>query len=245
MEPTFTPTPTPAITKSALATYSIPLSIIIAGLIIGSALYFRGSAAPATPGAVTEKQLAQVSPIGAKDHVRGNTNAKVKIFEYSDLECPFCKEFHKTMRQIMDVYGPTNEVAWIYRNFPITSRHPKAQQEAEAAECVAELGGNDKFWQYIDKIFDVTPANNGLDLALLPKMAVELGIDQAKFQSCLDSGKYKDLISKQSTEAGKLGGTGTPYAVLVGPNKEYIAIPGAIPFENMKQGLDNLLGKNK
>jgi protein-disulfide isomerase len=238
MEPT---TITPVAPRSN--PYLIPLSIVIAGLIIAGAVYFRGAAAPAANAGPTQKQLAQVSPIGAKDHVRGNPNAKIKIYEYSDLECPFCKEFHKTMRQVVDAYGPTNEVAWIYRNFPITSRHPKAQNEAEAAECVAELGGNDKFWQYIDKIFEVTPANNGLDLTLLPKMATELGIDTAKFNACVASGKYRALIKTQSDEAVKLGGSGTPYAVLVGPKKEYIAIPGAIPFENMKQGIDGLLGK--
>jgi protein-disulfide isomerase len=132
----------------------------------------------------------------------------------------------------------------VYRNFPILVRHPKAQQEAEAAECVAELGGNAKYWQYVGKIFEVTPANNQLDLTLLPKFAAELGIDAAKFKACTDSSKYKDLIKKQGDEATAAGGTGTPFGILITPDNKRIALPGAVPFEQMKTGIDNLLGKN-
>ena len=64
-------------------------------------------------------------------------------------------------------YGKENKVAWGFRHFPLKQLHPKAVKEAEATECANELGGNDAFWKFIDKINEVTPANNKLDQAQL------------------------------------------------------------------------------
>ena len=61
------------------------------------------------------------------------------------------------------------QVAWVYRHFPIDSLHSRARKEAEATECANEFGGNTVFWQYLDKIFELTPSNDGLDPAELPK----------------------------------------------------------------------------
>jgi protein-disulfide isomerase len=105
-------------------------------------------------------------PVTAADHIRGDISAPVKIVEYSDLECPFCKRFHTTLQEIMkSSYGTENKVAWVFREFPLAQLHPKAVKEAEAAECVAELGGNEAYWKFIDKVEEVTPGNNKLDEA--------------------------------------------------------------------------------
>src|SRR6185436_7093141 len=86
----------------------------------------------------------EMEPVTEKDHILGNPNAEVIMVEYSDLECPFCKEFHSTLRRVMNEYGKDGKVAWVYRHFPIDSLHPKARKEAEATECAAELGGESK-----------------------------------------------------------------------------------------------------
>ncbi len=79
-----------------------------------------------------------------RDHIRGNPDAPVTLVEYSDFECPFCKRFHPTVKRIVDEYG--GRVRWVYRHFPLDEIHPvKARREAAAAECAAELGGNDAF----------------------------------------------------------------------------------------------------
>jgi len=104
------------------------------------------------------KQLRPVSP---DDHIVGNINAKIIIVEYSDLECPFCKVFHTTMRQVME--KGNGDVAWVYRHYPIPQLHPKAFHEAEATECAWEQGGNEAFWKYTNRLFEITPSNNGLD----------------------------------------------------------------------------------
>ena len=108
---------------------------------------------------------AQMRPVSSDDHILGNVNAKIIIVEYSDLECPFCKMFHNTMHQVVEKNN--GDVAWIYRHYPIPQLHPKAFHEAEATECAWEQGGNSVFWKYTDKIFEITPSNNGLDEAKL------------------------------------------------------------------------------
>lgn len=177
---------------------------------------------------------ANVKPVTEKDHVRGNVNAPVKIVEFSDFECPFCKEFQSTMQKLMDSYGKDGQVAWVYRHFPIDQLHPKARKEAQASECAAELGGNDAFWTYADKIFAVTPSNNGLDLSLLPKIAEELGLDANAFADCLSGdargGKYADLIEADVEDAVSAGGTGTPFTIIVGPTGKTYPISGAMPL---------------
>lgn len=115
---------------------------------------------------VPEKGL-KVDPVTANDHIMGSISAPVKIIEYSDTECPFCARFFDTMKQIMAEYGKDNKVAWVYRHFPLESLHSRARYEAEATECAAKLGGNDKFWKYLETIESVSPLNNGLDPALL------------------------------------------------------------------------------
>ena len=86
-----------------------------------------------------------VKPVSAEDHIRGNVNAAVKVIEFSDFECPFCKGFHATMKQVMTVHEKDGKIAWVYRHFPLDQIHSKARKEAQAAECAAEQGGNKAF----------------------------------------------------------------------------------------------------
>ncbi len=108
-----------------------------------------------------------LDPVTEKDHIYGNPAADLLLVEYSDLECPFCKRFHETMTQVMKEYGDTGKVAWVYRHFPLDSIHSKARHEAEATECAGELGGKDKFFEYLNKLMEITPSNNQLDPNLL------------------------------------------------------------------------------
>ncbi|MBI2630624.1 thioredoxin domain-containing protein [Candidatus Nomurabacteria bacterium] len=107
----------------------------------------------------------EIKPLSQEDHIVGDINARIIIVEYSDLECPFCKVFHTTMHRVVKDSG--GDVAWVYRHYPILQLHPKAFREAEATECAWEQGGNDAFWKYTDKVFEVTPSNNGLEESLL------------------------------------------------------------------------------
>lgn len=94
---------------------------------------------------------AQIPPVSDQDHVRGNRGAKVLLIEYSDFECPFCSNFHATAQQIIDEYG--DDVAWIYRHYPLDQLHPNARPAAIASECVTEIGGDEAFWKFADEAF--------------------------------------------------------------------------------------------
>ena len=110
---------------------------------------------------------ADLDPVRADEHISGNPRAEIFIVEYSDFECPFCKTFHQTMKEIMREYPADGKVAWVYRHFPLDQIHSQARKEGEASECAAELAGNKGFWDYTNKLFEITPSNNKLDLGLL------------------------------------------------------------------------------
>ncbi len=190
-------------------------------------------------GKLSAEQAKKISEVISSDHIRGSKDSNVILIEYSDLECPFCKQFHSTAQQAVDEYK--GKVAWVYRHFPLDTLHPKADKEAEAAECAFELGGQDGFWKFVDKIFEVTPSNNGLDLAKLPTYAGQTGLNQSAFKTCLDSGKYKDKVEEQYQGGVTAGVTGTPGNFIMNKKGEVWVIPGAVPFEQLKLTIDEAL----
>jgi len=226
-----------------LQKFAIPIAIVVAGALIAGALYFvNSSSVNSTTGDTTGQVLKEIRGVQPDDHIRGNPNADVVIVEYSDTECPYCKNHHQTMKRIMDEYGADGRVAWVYRHFPIPQLHSKAPHEAEALECAAELGGNDAFWKYTDRIYEITPSNNGLDEAQLPIIAEDVGLDKAAFETCLASNKYEDRINTDRDEAVAAGGLGTPHSIIL-VGGEQIPVEGAQPYEVLKGLIDTLLAQ--
>ena len=218
--------------------FLVPGAIVLAGALVALAIYAGGTSGVknVSPDTVAS---AKVAPITDKDHFRGSRNAELTIVEYSDTECPFCKVFHNTMKQVTATYG--TKVAWVYRHFPISQLHSKAPKEAEATECVAELGGEQAFWNYLDNIFTATNSNDSLDPAQLPKLAVALGVNENSFNTCLSSGRYVKKIQDSVAEAIKAGARGTPYSVIISKDGTQTVINGAEPIANVKAKIDSLL----
>ncbi len=219
-------------TKTARNPYLVPISIIIAGALVAGAVLL--SKKPETPPAVQnvpEGNIQTLREITGKDHYLGDIRtAQVAIVEYSDPECPFCKQFHGTMREIMEDKELKGKIAWVYRHFPIDSLHSKARNEAEAMECATELGGNDAFWKYTNRLYEVTPANNGLDPRELPRIAQEIGLNPAAFAECLSAGKYQDKIQADFENAIETGGNGTPWSLVVSKSGKVTPINGSASF---------------
>jgi len=220
---------------------TIPVAIIVAGVLIAGAVFLTSDKSTETAvdnndGNTPKTADIALAPITEDDHLLGNPNASIIIVEYSDTECPYCKSFHPTMQRIIDEYGKDGQVAWVYRHFPLDSIHPKADKEAEATECAAEQGGNSAFWAYLNNIFEITPSNNNLDLALLPEIATELGLDKAKFEECLTSGRYAQKVEDQYQSGVAAGIRGTPHSIIV-TTKDGAKYPlsGAQPYEVVKQ----------
>lgn len=227
---------------------SIPTAIILAGVLIASSYYFvNRSHAVISPkentASVAEAQTPKIviDPVTEQDHILGNPQAKIVMVEYSDLECPYCKLYHKTMLKIMDEYGKDGTVAWVYRHFPLDSLHTKARNEAEASECASELGGNQAFWDFINNVYGTTPSNNGLDPTKLPEIAVKIGLNKDAFVACLASGKYKDKVEAQFQSGLRAGITGTPSTFFFSKGNDTIPLEGAQAHPSVKGTIDTIL----
>jgi protein-disulfide isomerase len=189
--------------------------------------------------AALAKNVRPVSP--QRDHIYGNPNAEVSLIEYSDFECPFCKRFHQTPKEVVESYD--GRVNWVYRHFPLAFHNPGAQKQAEASECAGALGGNEAFWRYADLIYERTRSNgNGFPLDGLMPLAAEIGLDQGEFRACLESGKFTERVLEDYESGIKVGISGTPGTVLLNNQTgEVLVQAGAIPAANLKSGVDKLL----
>ena len=164
------------------------------------------------------------------DAVLGNKDAKVTIVEFSDYECPYCgRHFSETYPQIKKDYIDTGKVKIVFRDFPL-SFHPNAQKAAEAAECAGEQG---KYYGMHDKLYQNQKA---LDVASLKTYAQQIGLNIAKFNSCLDSGQMAGEISKDMADGQSYGVQGTPGFFV---NGKFIS--GAQPYGVFKQAIDGEL----
>lgn len=232
-------------TQTTLQKLSVPLAIVVAGALIAGALYFSGGKQTNTPtdaALPTAVSAEGMRPVDNTDHILGNPKAELVIVEYSDTECPFCKQFHNTMKRIMETYGKDGRVAWVYRHFPIDQLHAKARKEAEATECAADQGGNDKFWAFTNTLYERTPSNDGLDPKQLPIIAKDVGLDVNAFNTCLSSGKFAAKVEADYQDALKAGARGTPYSLII-TKKDGTKIPinGAQPYDSLKSTIDLLL----
>ncbi len=165
------------------------------------------------------------------DHILGPSNAKITLIEYSDFQCPYCIRHYATIKQVMDAYK--DKIRLVYRHYPLTEIHPNAQKAAEASECAADLGGNDAFWKIYDKIFTA----DDISVPSLKSIAKGLGLNEAKFNDCLDSGKMAAKVKAEADAGAQSGVQGTPANFINGQE-----VPGgAQPFSKFQQIIDGIL----
>jgi protein-disulfide isomerase len=169
--------------------------------------------------------------VEATGPAKGPESAPVTIVEFSDFQCPFCSRAKGTVDEVVKTYG--DKVRLVFRHFPL-SFHQDAPKAAEASACAAD---QNKFWEFHDKLFSNQAA---LKVDDLKKAAADLGLDTARFNECLDSGKKAELVKKDQTAGEKAGVTGTPAFFING-----IALSGAVPAEEFKAIIDSELSKKK
>jgi protein-disulfide isomerase len=208
---------------------NIPSAIIISAAIIAMAIIYVKKPVEKTQQNKGDSQeiTINLASVNSTDNILGNENAPIKIVEYSDPSCPFCKVFNKTMHEIMAKYGASGKVAWVYRAFPLDTPdangnilHPNARNESIAIECAGLVGGKKSFWEYQKKLYETTPSvtgqsPNGMDQKLIPIMAKELGIDTVNFAECMNSEKAKSIVNKQATSGINANVSGTPTSFFV------------------------------
>lgn len=173
------------------------------------------------------------------DYVRGNPDAEITIIEYSDYECPYCKRFHNVMKEV--IAANKDSVNWIYRHFPLQFHNPLASKEAEAAECVGSIAGNDAFWEYTDLVYETTKSNNGLELTQLPILAEKIGVDTTKFTECYEAETFAKKVQQQLADGSKAGVTGTPGSIILNNKTGNLKlISGALPADSIQKEIDAL-----
>ncbi len=266
---------------------TIALSILVGAFIVAGSIFFtfKGSDSETIYGQgnlqVPSAPTAPVAQGGTPKNVEvsnrdnqptlGNKNAKITIYEFSDFQCPFCKQYvDSTHQQIVKEYVDTGKAKIVFKHFPL-SFHANAENSAIAAEC-ANLQG--KFWQYHDRLFlEAKSDGAGLDIDNLKKYGNELGLNNGnfgfgknKFNSCLDSKDTLKIVQGDNADGVSYSISGTPSFVIVKDSDKTIdvnavnqamqsrqnvislengnlVLVGAQPFSTFKTQLDAMVGK--
>jgi protein-disulfide isomerase len=161
---------------------------------------------------------------------RGPEDAPVVIVEFSDFECPYCRQTLPVLEQIQEDYA--GQIRFVYRQFPLSDIHPRAQKAAEASLCADEQG---RFWDMHDLLF-ADPIE--LEVASLKVKAETLGLNRQTFDACLDSGKYQGRVAEEIREGFSLGVNGTPTVIINGR-----PLTGAQPYEAYASVIDEELDR--
>jgi predicted DsbA family dithiol-disulfide isomerase len=163
---------------------------------------------------------------------KGAAAAPVTIVEFSDFECPFCAGLFPTLKQVESRYA--DKVRIVFRQFPLTAIHPRAQKAAEASLCANE---QQKFWEMHDAMF---LDNKNLEVDALKQKATTLKLDVTVFNACIDSAKHAETVRKDIAEGVRLGITGTPAMFINGR-----FINGNVPLADLSKVIDDELQRKK
>jgi protein-disulfide isomerase len=170
--------------------------------------------------------------VGKRDHIQGPSSATVTLMEYGDYQCPFCSDTHSIIRKLQKHFG--DQLRFVFRNFPQTKIHAYAQRAAEAAEAA---GGQGKFWEMHDYLFEHQEA---LDAENLVQAAVALRLDKVKFSRDVAEQAYADRVQQDVQSGIDSGVGGTPTIFLNGVRHD-----DEDDFETLKAKIEEaiLLGK--
>jgi protein-disulfide isomerase len=149
----------------------------------------------------------------------GSTKSKTLLIEFSDFQCPYCAEAHKTLKELLAKYP--DKLRLVYKNFPLTSIHVEALPSATAAWAAHQQG---KFWEYHDALFT---NQKQLGEALYLDIAKKLNLDLGKFKR--DLSLATSAINQDIQLAEKLGVSGTPFFVINSPT-----FSGVVQLEDIK-----------
>jgi len=179
---------------------------------------------------------------------RGDDHALVTVIEVSDYHCPFCRrQSLETLPQILADYVDKGRVKYVFVDFPVVQLHPHAEKTHEAAACA---GDQNKYWPMHDLLFQKPPATDSADLIAT---AASIGLDSAKFASCLNEGqgsRHESEIQDRVARMRELGVAGTPLVLVGVPQRPgnvvriLRSVYGAQPYGTFKAILDEALNQD-
>lgn len=141
-------------------------------------------------------------PVGPRDHAQGPATAPITLLEYGDYECPYCGAAYRIVKMIQQQLG--DQLRFVFRNFPLATIHPHAEQAAEAAEAAGAQG---KFWEMHDTLYEHQQA---LDDAHLVQYARSLHLDQPRFERDLLTHAFAERVREDFLSGIRSGVNGTP-----------------------------------
>jgi len=221
----------------------IAVAIVIASLILGVsliafALINKNKNLPRTSNEMlstilNEDKIYSGLKFNDKEYILGNTTNKITVLVYSDFECPYCKRLQEeTIQKLQKNYKLKDDLSQgkigiVYRHFA-QSYHKKTPMEVNAAFCTRELYGQNSYINFINRLYEMTPTNDGLDLATLPdisKYSVELAMlnkekitkdfQNTEFNECLNKQTYNSEYLQTYQDAINVGLEGTPYSLII------------------------------
>jgi len=158
---------------------------------------------------------------------RARENGRVKIVEYSEFLCPYCKRFdEETLPKLREKYG--EKVSIEFRHFLVHGK--PAEDAATASECAREISGDEKFWEMHDLLFE---NQQNLSAAKFTEFAAKLELPADEFQKCFDGETVREKVRAQSENAKKFGVRGTP-----GIFVDEFFFAGALPAESFFEIID-------
>lgn len=161
----------------------------------------------------------------------GDASAPITIVEFSDFQCPYCRQASVTMKELKRTYG--EQLRIVYRHFPL-SQHQDARPAAAASHCADE---QERFWEYHDKLFE---RPDSLSSSELRSHARELGLDLAEFESCLASNRPESVIVADESDAKRLNINGTPAIFING-----VKLIGLLPLPLLKSLIDHEIAQKR
>ncbi len=174
----------------------------------------------------SQQQVKRYDVPADDDPALGNTKAQITIIEFSDYQCPFCRQWHEeVLPQLQAKYG--DNLRLVYRDFPLYSIHPEAEPAALAANCAGE---QNKYYEYGNLLFN---NQDSLGSATYEKLAQDLNLDVTGFKQCVADNRYKNEIEADFNYASQLGVRSTPTFFING-----LAVVGAQPFSVFEQIID-------
>ena len=210
--------------------YFLAIPIII-GIIIGVGLVSNLEQNTHNQSVLTKENLIKGSVL------MGSPNAKITIVEFGDYQCTFCYKFHdETMKKITDEYIKTNNVNFIYKDFPLNG-----EQSILASEAVYCAQKQNKFWEYHDTLYNNWGGENTgwITKNVLLGFASDVKLDLDSFSQCLKNSEFKQKVLDNEQFAREIGIDATP-SFLIFNDSEVYRIIGAQPFERFEQALQEL-----
>jgi protein-disulfide isomerase len=151
-------------------------------------------------------------PVSDADHVQGNPNSAVVLVEYGDYQCPYCGHAYSIVKQVQQHFG--DQLAFVFRNFPLTEIHPNAEAAAETAEFAASKG---VFWEMHDAIYE---NQDSLSVETLMQLAQQLSLPRQSLEDAWINRAYRERVREDFSGGVRSGVNGTPTFFINGRRHE-------------------------